>query len=51
MTHVSASPRASASVLVILITVALLLVGGVATAAIVPTVVLGTSANYSVLGG
>lgn len=51
MTHVSASPRASASALVVLITVALLLVGGVATAAIVPTVVLGTSANYSVLGG
>jgi hypothetical protein len=40
-----------ATTLIVLATTVLLLVGGVATAAIVPTVILGTSANYSVLGG
>ncbi len=51
MTHRSASRRTGATTLIVLSTTALLLVGGVATAAIVPTVVLGTSANYAVLGG
>jgi hypothetical protein len=51
MTHRSASRRTGATTLIVLSTMALLLVGGVATAAIVPTVLLGTSANYSVLGG
>lgn len=51
MTHRSASVRSGATTLIILTTTALLLIGGIATAAIVPTVVLGTSENYSVLGG
>jgi hypothetical protein len=40
-----------ATTLIVLTTTVLLVVGGVATAAIVPTVLLGTSANYAVLGG
>ncbi|HKY48242.1 MAG TPA: ice-binding family protein [Acidimicrobiia bacterium] len=51
MTQKSASRRSGAAALVVLTATALVLVGGVATAAIVPTVVLGTSANYAVLGG
>jgi hypothetical protein len=51
MTQRSGSRRMGATTLIVLSTTALLLVGGVATAAIVPTVLLGTSANYSVLGG
>ncbi|HUP15682.1 MAG TPA: ice-binding family protein [Acidimicrobiia bacterium] len=51
MTHSSVPQRLGTTTLIALTTTALLLVGGVATAAIVPTVLLGTSANYSVLGG
>ncbi|MGZ8756211.1 MAG: ice-binding family protein, partial [Acidimicrobiia bacterium] len=50
MTHRSAPRRLGATTLIVLIATALFM-GGVATAAIVPTVLLGTSANYSVLGG
>ena len=51
MTHKSASRRSGAAALVVLAATALVLLGGVASAAIVPTVLLGTSANYAVLGG
>jgi hypothetical protein len=51
MTHKSASRRSGATTLIVLTTIALLVLGGVASAAIVPTVLLGTSANYAVLGG
>jgi hypothetical protein len=50
MTHRSVPRRLGATTLIAFVTTALLM-GGVATAAIVPTVLLGTSANYSVLGG
>jgi Ice-binding-like len=51
VTHRSASRKSGATALIVLTTTALLMIGGVATAAIVPTVLLGTSGNYSVLGG
>ena len=51
MTHKSASRTSGATTLIVLTTIALLVLGGVASAAIVPTVLLGTSANYAVLGG
>lgn len=51
MTHRSAPDRIGATTLIVLTTTVLLMFGGVASAAIVPTVLLGTSANYAVLGG
>jgi len=51
MTHRLASRRSGATTLIVLTTTALLVLGSVASAAIVPTVLLGTSANYAVLGG
>jgi hypothetical protein len=49
MTRIAATRRNG--IALIALTMAALLIGNVATAAIVPTVLLGTSANYSVLGG
>jgi hypothetical protein len=50
MTRRTASHRVGAT-LIALTTVLLLVVGSAVSAAIVPTVALGTSANYAVLGG
>ena len=50
MTHRSLPRRLGATTLIALIATSLIM-GGIATAAIVPTVLLGTSANYAVLGG
>ena len=50
MTRKRATHRVGAT-LITLTTALFLVVGGAATAAIVPTVVLGTAANYVVLGG
>ena len=48
MTQGSAARRTVATL--ISITIAILVIGGAASALIVPTVNLGTAANYSVLG-
>ncbi len=50
MTRIAATRRIGATLIAITMA-ALLTVGSVATAAIVPTVLLGTSAGYAVLGG